>query len=290
MLTNSSTQEGNLDHFLKQQAVRNADKEARHILSFSGGKDSTAMAVFLKDKVPDLEYVFCDTGAELVETYEYIDRIEDLLNIKVKRLNSGVSFEKWLEIHNDYLPSPRQRWCTGTMKLKPYEKYIGDDRCYSYVGIRADEEREGMISHKSTLTTIMPYKEAGIVLKDVNNMLETSGLGLPKYYDWRSRSGCYFCFFQQKIEWIGLLENHPDLFKKAAAFERKDPHYGTLFTWVQGMTLGDIASRKDEIIAELKKRKDYTTVRNAHKRTLFQQMNDLQADEQEERACIVCDL
>ena len=43
----------------------------------------------------------------------------------------------------------------------------------------------------------------------VLSILEESGLGLPEYYKWRSRSGCTFCFFQKKIEWIGLQENNP---------------------------------------------------------------------------------
>ncbi len=36
------------------------DKPVRHILALSGGKDSSALAVFMKDKVPEMEYVFCD--------------------------------------------------------------------------------------------------------------------------------------------------------------------------------------------------------------------------------------
>ena len=45
-----------------------------------------------------------------------------------------------------------------------------------------------------------------------------STVEIPEYYKWRSRSGCYFCFFQQKDEWIGLKENHPKLFVEAKKF------------------------------------------------------------------------
>ena len=41
----------------------------RHVLGLSGGKDSSALAVYMKDKVPEMEYYFCDTGKELPETY-----------------------------------------------------------------------------------------------------------------------------------------------------------------------------------------------------------------------------
>jgi len=51
----------------------------RHIVSLSGGKDSTALAIYLRDRIPDLEYVFCDTGEELRETYSYLDRLVECL-------------------------------------------------------------------------------------------------------------------------------------------------------------------------------------------------------------------
>ena len=49
----------------------------------------------------------------------------------------------------------------------------------------------------------------------VMRILEESGIGLPEYYEWRSRSGCYFCFFQQRIEWVGLSRKHPEKFQQA---------------------------------------------------------------------------
>ena len=62
-----------------------------------------------------------------------------------------------------------------------------------------------------------PFKDDGITKEDVYRILEESGVGLPEYYKWRTRSGCYFCFFQRKSEWVGLLEQHPELFKLAKA-------------------------------------------------------------------------
>ena len=47
------------------EAVR--DSEARHIVPVSGGKDSSALAVYLRQRKPEVrfEYVFSDTGVEL---------------------------------------------------------------------------------------------------------------------------------------------------------------------------------------------------------------------------------
>ena len=54
-------------------------KAVRHILSLSGGKDSAALAIYLRDSVPEMEYIFNDTGKELPETYEYLERLQDYL-------------------------------------------------------------------------------------------------------------------------------------------------------------------------------------------------------------------
>ena len=61
----------------------------RHICGISGGKDSSALAVYLRDRVPDMEYFFCDTGAELPETYEYLTRLEVILAQPIARLNAS---------------------------------------------------------------------------------------------------------------------------------------------------------------------------------------------------------
>ncbi len=226
-------------------------KKMRHVLSLSGGKDSTALAVYMRDRIPEMEYVFCDTQKELVETYEYLSRIEGFLGKPVVRLSSaedgGRGFDHHLELFRGYLPSPQMRWCTRKLKIEPFEQYIGDEPVMLYIGIRADENREGYISTKSNITPVYPFKTDGITKPDVFRILEDSGLGVPEYYKWRTRSGCYFCFYQRKIEWVGLLEKHPDLYQKAIEYERPEEGY----TWVQKESLAELA--KPERVAQIKK-------------------------------------
>lgn len=210
----------------------------RHILGLSGGKDSTALAIHMRDRVPEMEYVFCDTGKELRETYEFLDRIEAYLGKKIVRLNSELGFDHWLQMYGGYLPSSRMRWCTRQLKLRPFERYVGDEPVVNYVGIRADENREGYISTKPNIRSVFPFKEDGIRKADVVRILEESGVGMPSYYQWRSRSGCYFCFFQRREEWVGLLEKHPDLFEEAKKYERVDLVTGERYTWSQRESLG----------------------------------------------------
>ena len=135
----------------------------RHVLGLSGGKDSAALAIYIKDRYPEIhekiEYFFSDTGAELTEVYEFLDKLEAYLGKEIIRLSSNEDFEHWLKVHNEYLPSPQQRWCTRTMKIKPFEQFVGNDAVISYVGIRADENREGYLSNKDTIKAVFPFNE-----------------------------------------------------------------------------------------------------------------------------------
>jgi len=235
------------------------DPNIRHIISVSGGKDSAALAVYMKQNYPQIpvEYVFCDTGCELPETYDFLERMEALLGVEVVRLNAlatlGIEakpgrnpFDVWLnEIYGGFLPNPRSRWCTRVLKIKPFEDYVGDDYAYSYIGIRGDEDREGYtpkkpprISDRPNIIPVYPFKDDGLGLVEIKQILDDSGLGLPDYYQWRSRSGCYFCFYQQLAEWQGLEEQHPELFEKAKDYEKVKN--GKQYTWVDGKSLDDI--------------------------------------------------
>src|SRR4051794_28622901 len=175
----------------------------------------------MRDRVPEMEYFFCDTGAELPETYEYLNRLEAALGKPIERLNSTRDFDHWLWVYQGALPSPQMRWCTKNLKIKPLEAWIGDDEAFSYIGIRADEHREGYVSKNSRIHPVFPFRDDGITKEDVLRILSEAGVGLPSYYEWRTRSGCYFCFFQRKAEWIGLAERHPELFDRAIGYEDK---------------------------------------------------------------------
>ena len=138
----------------------------RHVLGISGGKDSAALAVYLKNKHPelDIEYYFCDTGKELDETYRVVNDLETYLGKKIIRLkaageSSQDPFDHYFHLFGGFLPSSSARWCTNYLKLQPFEEYIGNDLAISYVGIRGDEEREGYISKKPNIQSIFPFRK-----------------------------------------------------------------------------------------------------------------------------------
>ena len=235
-----------------------ADQKIKHVLGLSGGKDSSALAVYMADNYPDLdiEYFFTDTGEELEEVNEYLNDLEGYLGKTINRLDPRRDFEFYLKQYNNFLPSAQNRWCTVQLKLAPFEKWVEQEfldkgyTVYSYVAIRSDESyREGLKSKKA-IETILPFRENHIDKEGVFEILENAGLGLPKYYEWRSRSGCTFCVFQRKIEWVGLLERHPEDFKKAKSMEKNALDHGSPFTWCENDSLEELS--KPERIKQIK--------------------------------------
>ena len=100
-----------------------------------------------------------------------------------------------------------------------------------------------------------------VTIDGVFDILEKSGVGIPAYYKpleyeveingeikkgtyARSRSGCFFCFYQQKIEWVWLLEQHPTLYSEAMEYEKEG------YTWSEE-PLADLA--KPERVVAIKK-------------------------------------
>ena len=189
------------------------------------------------------------------------------------------------------------------MKIKPIEAWIGDAPALSYVAIRADESnRKGYISTKPNIRTRFPFIENGIDGEGVMRILADAGIGVPTYYEWRTRSGCYFCFYQRKAEWIGLAQRHPELFDRAVAIERKvlrdagidgDADFrsramqGRQYTWSAGETLPELLARRDEIL----ERHEVAKCRTAHRRAnvpLIEALVDALDEEDDTAPCTIC--
>ncbi|MBR3784121.1 MAG: phosphoadenosine phosphosulfate reductase [Bacteroidales bacterium] len=155
----------------------------RHILGISGGKDSAALSIYLKQKYPELkiEYYNSDTGCELAETELLIDRLEAYLG-KIVRLRAAkespepTPFHHFLKAAGGFLPSPQARWCTQKMKLQEFERYVGDDMAVSYVGIRGDEDRDGYISSKPNIQAVFPFRKNIWSLDVINKFLGNDNL------------------------------------------------------------------------------------------------------------------
>jgi len=86
---------------------------------------------------------------------------------------------------------------------------------------------------------------------------DDAGVGVPAYYEWRTRSGCYFCFFQRKAEWIGLADRHPELFDRPSHTRTRSPLktpqcQGRKYTWSGSETLRELLARREDILEKHK--------------------------------------
>jgi len=187
-------------------------KKTRHVLGISGGKDSAALAVYMKTKYPsiNMEFYSCDTGKELDETYQLVKNLEVYLGIKIELLlatretSEADPFDHFLKMHGGYLPSATARWCTKKLKLDPFEKYVGNDPVLSYVGIRGDEEREGYISTKSNIQSIFPFRKniwsEDIIAKVLSNQNLDKVMPMFSNVDWGRNKEKVEALISKKID------------------------------------------------------------------------------------------
>ena len=105
-----------------------------HIVSFSGGKDSTCMLLMMLDKgMPVDDIVFADTGKEFPAMYAHIDRVEEYIGRKITRLKAERGFDYWFGEHVKTKgkkagnigygwPDMMSRWCTGELKRDVFKR------------------------------------------------------------------------------------------------------------------------------------------------------------------------
>jgi hypothetical protein len=189
----------------------------RHIVAFSGGKDSTAMALRLRELYPRRQFIFLitPTGDELPGMVAHWDNIEALLDIKLVRIMNG-TLNFWID-EFDALPNNRQRWCTRLLKIQPCLGFLKQfDDPVLYVGLRADEEenkRRGIIS--PDIKRAFPLREWGWGIQDVVGYLQSRNIEIPR------RTDCARCFDQRLVEWKRLFLRYPEIYASAETQEKK---------------------------------------------------------------------
>lgn len=272
----------------------------RHILGLSGGRDSAALAVYMRQHRSDLdiEYFFTDTGKELPEVYVFLDRLEGFLGKTINRLNPDRDFDFWLAEYGHFLPSARTRWCTRQLKLRPLDLWLRADldagvEVHSYVAIRADEpNRSGYKPPHPGMKVFFPLRDAGIDKAGVIDLLKDGDVGEPEYYSWRSRSGCTFCFFQQKIEWVRLSREHPEAFEEAKQYEKTAEEHGSPFSWSEGETLEQLMQPQRVRAIELDYEKRLARMRSKARVNPLSARTEPTIDElfgvSEASACLTC--
>lgn len=185
------------------------------IVSVSGGKDSTALVLALRESdIPVHSYVFADTGWEAAETYDYLSYLETVLGASIVRVRGKRDMIESIR-HRAGFPARMQRWCTRELKIQPLRKYhdtVGDDTV-SVLGIRA---AESMARAKMLPLVDEPPGErswGGWIWRPLLDWSVVDVLEIhrrhnvtvnPLYQRGHSRVGCYPCIYANKEE-ISLL-------------------------------------------------------------------------------------
>lgn len=174
-----------------------------NIVAFSGGKDSTALALRMHELGEDFELLFTPTDNELPEVRQHCEAI-------AARLGKTIIYPEGPKLvplirSIGMLPNNRARWCTRKIKIEPciawLLKHPGSTLC---VGLRADEEeREGLYGPYATYR--FPLREYGWGIDDVWGYLNQLGIKVPP------RTDCAFCYDQRLSDWYWLWKLHPEV-------------------------------------------------------------------------------
>ncbi len=186
----------------------------KYLVSISGGKDSTACLIWALNTLPreDIVVYYIDTKWEHEAVYEYLDYLENKLDIDIVRIES-----EGMEVlckRKKAMPNTMMRFCTENLKIKPaldFYKTFKDKGVdfINIVGVRREESKnrkdtECFAISQDGIKTLYPvaywntqkvfdyHKENGI---DVN----------PLYKKGAKRVGCYPCIFATRHE-IQMLE------------------------------------------------------------------------------------
>lgn len=181
-------------------------------VAFSGGKDSTALALSMPDAIP----VFTDTKWEFKEIYHWIERFERETGRKVYRITHPKypgGLPEYIKA-SKFLPGHGSRYCTRIFKIEAmnlFYKRLGFpvELC---IGLRADEPedyRVGKLSEIDGLNVRYPFREWGW---DVWQILRTCTRHdlLPRYPAYMAAGGCIGCFYKRKSEVQAMVAMIPE--------------------------------------------------------------------------------
>lgn len=208
----------------------------RVIVSVSGGKDSVAASLHLRDLGITHDRIFLDTGWEHPDLYTHLDYLDQVLG-PIKRIKPSIpnigndvlpeveaiealvgsspsAFIRWT-VRKIMFPSRVRRWCTQELKVRPFLRYVEslDQDIVNVVGIRAEEsvarsrlpERELMpgAEHIEVWRPIIRWTEAEVIAIHKRHGVRPC----PLYLQGSTRVGCWPCIQSNKGELSELAKD-----------------------------------------------------------------------------------
>ena len=194
-----------------------------HVVSFSGGKDSTAMLLrMLELGMPVDEIIFCDTTVEFPQMYEHLDKVEQYIGRRITRLRAEHDYPYMLLEHRKKngtqgysFPDFRSRWCTAYFKRDMINRHLKNiANVIQYVGIAADEPKR--IKDKC-----YPLADWGWTEADCLKYCYDKGFDWGGLYEVFPRVSCWCCPLKSLNELRQLRHNFPDLWATLLNWQHK---------------------------------------------------------------------
>jgi 3'-phosphoadenosine 5'-phosphosulfate sulfotransferase (PAPS reductase)/FAD synthetase len=209
----------------------------KHIISFSGGKDSTAMSLrLIEENYPVDEIVFFDTGWEFPQIHDHIKKFEQYTERKVTVLHPKKSFEHWM-LHQKVIgrtgenngifyrtgcgwPSPSRRWCTRE-KVSTIDTYCGKN-ALMYIGLAADEKHRtySSSSKKKRYEIKYPLIDWEMSESDCLQYCYNRGFDWDGLYKIFRRVSCFCCPLQSLNALRTLRKNFPNFWKQMIEYDK----------------------------------------------------------------------
>ncbi|GAA6326334.1 phosphoadenosine phosphosulfate reductase family protein [Fusobacterium ulcerans] len=207
----------------------------KHIVSFSGGKDSTAMLLrMVEEKMNIDEIIFCDTTVEFPEIYNHIEEVEKYIKIPITKLKTQENFEYYLLNYEKKkgkakgqlgysFPDHRNRWCTSKFKKEVIKKYLKekypDEKIIEYHGIAYDEiERTKKNNEKNIQYPLINWN---MTEKECLQYCYEKGFTWKGLYEKFDRVSCWCCPLKNLKELKILYKTYPELWNRLKIWERK---------------------------------------------------------------------
>ena len=252
-----------------------SEKPKLHVVSFSGGKDSTAMLLRMVEEGYPIDIIlFCDTGLEFPEMEDHVNKVEEYIGRPITRLKAEKDFMYWATEHETIIKTEKSttlikgetkkgygwstafsRWCTKELKTNVINKYLRDLKkdyeLVQYIGIAYDEpERE-----KDLVYPLISWK---MTEADCLHYCYARGFDWGGLYELFKRVSCWCCPLQSLESLKTLKTNRPELWSRLLEMDKvinkvpRDKRNNFRFT----TSLTDIERRfevEDEFIAQGKK-------------------------------------
>ena len=220
------------------------DKPEYNLVSFSGGKDSTAMLLGMIERGMRIDCIlFCDTGLEFPAMYEHIAKLEKDTGMPITRVRAEKSFEELMfyaeikrkpdsaalkkygpDIRGYGWAGPRMRWCTARLKDEPREKFLREIRkeydVKEYIGLAADEGYRLERKQNRQPGHVHPLVDWGMTEADCLQYCYDRGYDWNGLYEQFKRVSCWCCPLQPLPELRQLYHNHRELWEQLKAWDK----------------------------------------------------------------------